>query len=266
MFDNQTRIGSVYPFAGMPEVTEHVAPIFNLPTDGTEYPDLPGSPINAHVTRIARVYQHYPLNGGATYQAPLRVWKRVEFETDALVGPEDVELVDPDPYNSPSRWAEGTLLWDDYGNPLYDGAFTSAGTRRESLHWYDNIESDWRIGLLRSSSESVGPGNDMPAAREVTFDYDSRGRLERTTVEPNQPALERQVTYHRNADGLVDFIQQTVADEPTRTACFAMTSEERSSSRELERCWSLRTTRDSSCLGPAGRDRGSERRPRPKNP
>ncbi len=223
-FDHHTRIGETYPFAGLPQHTVQIVPLFELPSDGTSLL-LPAAPIRGHVTSIDHTYQHHLLNGGATYYTPVATWSRTEFETDVSVTTDDVEVLGPG--GAEERRTEGTMVWDDFGNPTYDLAYTWGGSARLTLHTYDNLTADWQIGLLRRSLESAGDLGNLPDPREVTFDYDGRGRLWKTTIEPGDPALFHRIRYFRNDDGLVEKIREIALDEPLRHTYFAFDDQER---------------------------------------
>ncbi len=223
-FDHHTRIGETYPFAGLPQHTVQIVPLFELPSDGTSLL-LPAAPIRGHVTSIDHTYNHHLLNGGATYYTPVATWSRTEFETDVSVTTDDVEVLGPG--GPQERRTEGTMVWDDFGNPTYDLAYTWGGSARLTQHTYDNLTADWQIGLLRRSLESAGDLGNLPDPREVTFDYDARGRLWKTTIEPGDPALFHRIRYFRNDDGLVEKIREIALDEPLRHTYFAFDDKER---------------------------------------
>ena len=185
-YDHATRIGERYPFAGLPKHVTRIVPIYELPTDDTSQLVTPETPITGRVTSVDYNYSYSALHGGATYFTPVTTWRRVEFETDVQVEPHDVKVVGPN--GTQERRTEGTAHWDAFGNLTSALTYVAGGSARLVELDHDNLPDDWHIGLLRRSRESVGELGKLPAPREVAHDYDTRGRLKRTTIEPNDPA------------------------------------------------------------------------------
>ncbi|UGQ48734.1 FG-GAP-like repeat-containing protein [Massilia endophytica] len=120
-----------------------------------------------------------------------------------------------------------TSTYDDWGNPTlvtrnsYNSANSLVGSVTNT-RVYDNDAASWRIGELRSNTESRSMAGSSQS-RQSAYTYDGAGRLDTETVEPNDALLRVQTRYDRSGNpfGLVNRTILTWKDpagtERTRT-------------------------------------------------
>lgn len=193
-----------YPFAMRPTEVTKVVPLTSL--EG--WPRRTGfDELNARVTRTTYTAQLKKLNGSKTYDDLPGTWSSREWEQKVGI---DWGTIDPAPANptsehifgivepeKPLRTVEGHAKFDDYGNLVERGMSVSSSTdpgrsRLEIAH-YDNLTSDWLLGLKRWNTVTVNEPNnvDQPSiTRSMDYDYDVvTGHLKTIYQEKNNPDL-----------------------------------------------------------------------------
>jgi len=201
-FDHETRIGTLYPYAGLPKNITHIAPIFDTPTDDTQVPDLPDGDVFARVTSIDNTYAWKWTNAGAgTYVVHPVGSTTTELESQVSVSSESVALVGG-PTETP-RIVVTHTLYDAYENAKVIESYTWGGTSRYATFEYENRPDDWILGLpVRSEVLVEDWDGQAPEPRVTTSEFDERGLLRTVTVEPDHPELRRVTRFLRNDDGL----------------------------------------------------------------
>jgi RHS repeat-associated protein len=194
-YDHSTRDRSVFARAHRPAKIVTVTPVL---TSGPGGPVQQLSNINARIHEETTNYEVRWNNGRQTYFVrPSHIVTR-EWE----------ELVDID-------WQQGAVdpitnvtggavlrtrtrdrLWDDFANELSNASITPGGDKSVVTRTFDNLTASWLVGLMRSEQSSSGRASlPYPAYRVRELDYDNRGRLTETRLEPNNPDLSvRQTT------------------------------------------------------------------------
>lgn len=156
-FDNATRSGTIYPYAGLPKVVMHVAPILHEPP-----PSLPAV-VRARITRTETFYHLKHTAFSAHFVHPF-AWTSNEWEQDVLLKTDGVDV----PHYPPAfyeRRRSGNFEYDDYGNRTNSEEVTQGGVRR-ILH------TPCLGVLLRKLRErSMGSGR---ARRSLTIGLDAR--------------------------------------------------------------------------------------------
>ena len=200
-----------YPFALRPTEVTTVVPLTTL--EG--WPRERGSDaIIARVTRTAYTDEIKILNGGKTYDDLPSAWKSREWEQKVTI---DWGTIDPAPTNPTSehifgvdepsvslRYVDGHVKYDDYGNlrerETNIHSPTDPGVSRLEVSYFDNLTSNWLLGLKRWDKVTVNEANnvDQPSiTRAMDYDYDlTTGQLRTVYQEKNNndPSLRATTT------------------------------------------------------------------------
>ncbi len=227
LFDHGTVDDGLYPFAGLPRDVWRITPILKTSPDPAGGVVLPvaGTPITARVSHTHHDHERRFTNGGVTH-AVFEVGSRTdEWEQHVTLGDAGLKLVDDDS-KTPPRVRHTTRQLDDYGNELFSAAWTEGGQRCETVTVPKNDPATWLLGLPQSTSVACNQdGLTLPEPRLQTMEHDSRGLLEKVTVEPNHPKLSTVTTYTRNSRGLVKKVTVAATGEPSRKIFIAHDNE-----------------------------------------
>ncbi len=227
LFDHGTVDDGLYPFAGLPRDVWRITPILKTSPDPAGAVVLPvaGTPITARVSHTHHEHERRFTNGGVTH-AVFEVGSRTdEWEQHVLLGDAGLKLVDDDS-KTPPRVRHTTRQLDDFGNELFSAAWTEGGQRCETVTVPKNAPATWLLGLPQSTSVTCNKdGLTLPEPRLQTMEHDSRGLLEKVTVEPNHPKLSTVTTYTRNSRGLVKKVTVAATGEPSRKIFIAHDNE-----------------------------------------
>jgi RHS repeat-associated protein len=223
-YDHATRVdlptgGSAYPYAGLPKSVVHIAPIFDLPPDGSTSIEIPDGPLLARVASVETKYtRNTPAHPDAlwsnkeagTYVVHPVTTTTTEFETQVAVTDSGVEIAGkPDPNG---RRIDTATDYDAFGNPTQLTRITQDGTFEATATTYDNRTGPWLLGLPKHRETLVSDPAHLSAEPRVTdYDVDDKGRLHAVTIEPNDPGLTQSTTYVLNDDGLPEEIDLTAS-------------------------------------------------------
>jgi RHS repeat-associated protein len=189
MFDNATRVGTRYPYAGLPKT------VVTTRSDG------------AGKQRVNELVYGYEVRtiGSSFAVLPTAVDEHVRDMNGA----------------TPTSLRDHFVRrqYDDYANITSDEAWTTAGMHRLRTTTYDVRTSTWLVGLPILVHEAEAPlGDALPLPREIGMDFDAAGRLSTRAIEPNEPALTVVENYTYNDLGLLVRVEATA---PTALPRFA---------------------------------------------
>ena len=218
-FDHQTHEGGRYPFAGMPKDILRIVPILPespAPGGGVLLPPE-GTPVTARVTRVSNKPEFRLINDGATYAVFPKDSRVDEWEQNVKLSSDGLTLLD-DGSETPHRVRETTRIFNDFGDEEQTKTWTWGGQRCESTATFDDLTGDWLIGLQRTSEVTCNKdGLPLPEARLTAMAYDTLGRLEAVTVEPDHPDYTLTTAYTRDDYGLVTRVKHTGSGKARKT-------------------------------------------------
>jgi len=225
IFDNHASwpAKGAYPYALRPILVTEVTPVSNHDDKKTE-PKTGLESITARVVRTKTTSQVMSLNAGLSYVDLPQDTTRKEWEQQVTI---DWGALEPAPTNPTSEHIFGIVepatplstvysgeTYDNFGNLTFGYGQVVDGAYRQLSASYDNLTTDWLIGLLRHRVVTSLEPNQPQAARTMDYDYDSLGRLsviyrEKVSTDTRQRLT---VTLSRDAYGLVTKSVATVAD------------------------------------------------------
>ncbi|NTX51806.1 RHS repeat-associated core domain-containing protein [Myxococcus sp. CA039A] len=198
-YDNQTKVGTLYPYIM--------------------------KPIRMR-TQVVEGDLHTTIEQLMTYQNSVRVGADgvSRITTVSLAGGQDSEVTHSQSVPASSgftRTTTTTLQHDPvYGNLLSKTQQTVGGDSSTVTVEYSNTASTWRIGLPTRVQESNTVGG-LTTTRTKRMEYaPSTGLLEKEVTDPDSPSQKLIVHYSRDSDGLVSQIAREVAGLPSRTTTF----------------------------------------------
>ena len=214
-YDNHTRVGTVYPFAGVPKETFTIIPILEE-AQGDAYPYLvvPGGTAIARVRHVIQSLDVRWLHEGKshfTYSAGTveKEWEQ-EFDPEADYG----ELLGAP--LSPTREVVYSFVVDNFKNVTYSSRITTGGTYSWTHRNIENQEQDWLIGLETRRTQAGGEPTSLPTPRVTEMTYDEAGHLRSVVREPMEPTLKQTTWFYRDDRGLITRVMQTASGLPHR--------------------------------------------------
>ncbi|HLM73963.1 MAG TPA: hypothetical protein VK459_14760, partial [Polyangiaceae bacterium] len=212
-FDHAARSGTIYPYAGLPKVVTHVAPILKEPP-----PSLPAV-VRARVTRTETSYNLKHVSAFKTHFVHPFEWTSDEWEQDVLLKPDGIDV----PYHPPAlyqRRRSGLFEYDDYGNRTKAVEATQGGVRRVLETPHEIRPDPWLISLPQATSYRAFQDGVpfIPEPRVAHYTHDSNGFLESVESEPLavDPHQRLTTTFQRNDDGLVTLVTWEAPGEAPR--------------------------------------------------
>ncbi|WP_437805225.1 FG-GAP-like repeat-containing protein [Sorangium sp. So ce1078] len=237
VFDNETRVGTTYPFAGRPRWIREVTPIVphgplgardcDPLIDGSCTVEEGPASARARVVEQEIAYRVARLNGDRSYLVSVEGTSRREYE-DPEVGidwAEGVRLHCPDvddPGDAAPIRQSATYEVDDHGNVRSEIVETAKGVRREVTRTFDVRPDEWLVGLIDTHAErAYEAGSTPPAELHIDYHHDERGLLDEVKIEPD------------STDADVRETITLIYDEAGR-----LVQEKREAAGELPRIWS----------------------------
>jgi RHS repeat-associated protein len=192
-----------YPYAMRPTMIRTVVPLVPVGGPPSRTNNRPITLAGARVVQVDAGDQVKILNGGLSYVDLPHTWTSKEWEQNVSI---DWGVLEPEPLNptsehifgisvppKPLRTRTGSEVYDDYGSATTSTESTLSGASFQVSSTYDNLVSDWLIGLIRQRSVSTQEANqsNVTVTRTMNYDYDSNGRLsvidrERNNLETSQ--------------------------------------------------------------------------------
>lgn len=218
-YDNTTRVGTIYPFAGLPLVTETITPILSQGGSEGTYLTAPGGQATARVHRTETNYQLlWQYDHKSSFVHPSHSVETA-WEQPCSVSGATVVLQGNTP--APQREVVRDFGFDEQGNMVMENHHTSGGVHGYTWRFFDNRVDDWliRLEIQRSVTEAEA-GEPLPGARITQMTYDSRGRLSTVVREPFDPAYTTTSSFEYTDDGLVRQVTNSAAGLASRHTSF----------------------------------------------
>lgn len=218
-YDHSTRDRSVFARAHRPAKIVTVTPVL---TSGPGGPVQQLSNVNARIHEETTSYEVRWNNGRQTYfvrpsQVVTREWEElvnIDWQQGAADPITDVTG------GAVLRTKTKHRAWDDFANELSTNLVTTGGDKSLVTRTFDNLTASWLVGLMRSELTSSGRASlPYPPYRVRELDYDNRGRLTETRLEPTNPDLSvrQTTTLNIDADGNVRSLTSNASGSAPRT-------------------------------------------------
>ncbi|AGP37744.1 FG-GAP-like repeat-containing protein [Sorangium cellulosum] len=238
-FDNETRVGTAYPFAGRPRWIREVTPIVphgplgardcDPLTDGSCTIEEGPASARARVVEQEIDYRVVGLNEGRSYLVSVQGTLRREYEDPEvdIDWAEGVRLHCPDvddPGDAAPIRQSATYEVDDHGNVRRSIVETARGVRREVTRTFDVRPDEWLVGLIDTHTERVyEAGATVPGKLHVDYHHDERGLLDEVKIEPDStdPDVRETISFQLDEAGRLIEEKREAAGESPRIWSYA---------------------------------------------
>ncbi|WP_437948975.1 FG-GAP-like repeat-containing protein [Sorangium sp. So ce296] len=238
-FDNETRVGTAYPFAGRPRWIREVTPIVphgplgardcDPLTDGSCTVEEGPASARARVVEQEIDYRVVELNEGRSYLVSVQGTLRREYEDPEVKidWAEGVRLHCPnvdDPGDAAPIRQSATYEVDAHGNVRRSIVETAGGVRREVTRTFDVRPDGWLVGLIDTHTERVyEAGATVPGKLHVDYHHDERGLLDEVKIEPDStdPDVRETISFQLDEAGRLIEEKREAAGESPRIWSYA---------------------------------------------
>jgi RHS repeat-associated protein len=250
-FDNRRReshgIRSYYPGSWLPSSITQTVPLRHIAKTGPR-PGAGGArdqrnPLpyvgGGRVTRTVLTHELKRLNSDRSFDVRTTSWETKEWEQPITIDWGELDADNPtsqhihgisEPTDALAlRRRHGETRFDSFGNVTEAITATDNGQSMQMNSGYENNTTDWLVGLRKTlkTTSTVPDADDgtQSETRELSFEYDAKGRLKTLAVEPtaSDASLQRESTFAYNARGMITRVTTTSGTLPPRELRFEYT-------------------------------------------